>query len=280
MAVGVVEFLEMIDVDHHQRQRRAAAIPIGEPAAQFSVEGTAVTSAGQRVGHGVGRMDFDLLGLFLQFDFSRLKLLLHPAIGFDNAGHRAEHDRIDRRAVSRSLGQLLADFLDAAGMLADVSRHALGELVQPRQGCLRAVQLRGGVGRIGRRGDRFRCPAEPPADGHAGQQLDDRHCDRKEDQRSWIFHGGTQSSRGHQSEQCARSGSVCGHCLAACRCHSPAPRIAPWAEGGLRTPPTTAGRRGKSVTNRLPAAPRSHLREFRSALGEVKRTVFCKALGK
>src|SRR3546814_12203437 len=61
MAIGVVEFLEMIDVHHDEGQRRVVARRLHRRTPQYDVELLAIGDAGQRVGQRLLAPDLAIL---------------------------------------------------------------------------------------------------------------------------------------------------------------------------------------------------------------------------
>ena len=178
VAMNVVEFLEVIDVDHHQAEGSSATLKLGQSPAQFRVERPAVCPAGQGVGHGVGGVNLDLMRLFLQLALGRFQLLLQPAVGLNDLGDGAEDNRFEFAVFRHVACQFVADFLNARRMLAHVGRDATRQFMKLRQGVASPFDFfrfrtRAGVA----------VAAQPPADAHPGQQLDHRHDQREQDQR-------------------------------------------------------------------------------------------------
>ncbi len=103
VAVGVVDALEVVDVDHQQRQRQALGAALRDPGREGGVQVASVVQAGERVAHGL------LLQLVLQRpDFLELGaqpgvalLLLHrpPVAGVGEHGQeqRERQDAQQRR---------------------------------------------------------------------------------------------------------------------------------------------------------------------------------------
>ena len=95
MAVRIVEFLEMIDVDHDQRERALAPLPFGKAAIHLVVQRPAIAQLGQRIGAGDRGLRFQLGGLPLQPDFGGGQLLLQGLVGLDDVADRFEHLVVD-----------------------------------------------------------------------------------------------------------------------------------------------------------------------------------------
>ncbi len=102
MAPGVVEVLEVVDVDHRQGQRLTRGDGFGAGALQFVVESLAVCQIGQGVGRGVPAHLLEMLaqlvhlgGGFLELLLQRLVLLLHltggRGEGVDDGLQRGRH---------------------------------------------------------------------------------------------------------------------------------------------------------------------------------------------
>ena len=83
MTVGVVDFLEVIDIHHRHGERRAVALGLGHGVEQAHGDAAAVHDGGERVGDGDAA---HLLGLML--GLQALLVLLRD---------RAQHQPVDRR---------------------------------------------------------------------------------------------------------------------------------------------------------------------------------------
>ena len=87
MAVRIVEFLEEVDVQQHQRAGHAFALPFAEPAFELVVECTAIRQAGERIGAGFGLVGFDFGGLRGELLFGLLEPLLQLGVGGEHLVH-------------------------------------------------------------------------------------------------------------------------------------------------------------------------------------------------
>ena len=125
MAMHVVEFLEMVDVENDQRKYAMAPLPFGHPPAQFVIESATIGERGQRVGAGHRNLRFQLGGLALELHFGRSELLLQPLVGLHDFGHAFEHELFligGTAGLGRS--QFRIDLMHSAVMFAHVFGHA------------------------------------------------------------------------------------------------------------------------------------------------------------
>ena len=90
MTVRVVEPLEAVDVDNQQRERRPLTLPGGVAAGQLFVERPAVAHAGQRVGAGLGHVDFDPLGVVVELGLGLGQLRLQLLVGVEHLRGRGQ----------------------------------------------------------------------------------------------------------------------------------------------------------------------------------------------
>ena len=136
MAVGVVEVLEVIDVEHHDRGRSTA---LGHRLVGFVhglVEGAAIGQRGQGVGAGFRGVTDQLLRLGLQLGFGGLQLLLHPLVGLDELVHRLDHG--GRLLVLRRV-EFVGDAAHERLVLVDVGCDVVGQFAQPFEDLARSV---------------------------------------------------------------------------------------------------------------------------------------------
>ena len=80
VAVRVVEFLEEVDVQEHQRAIGAFALPFAEAAFQLVVERAAIRQAGERIGPGLGFVGANFRRLSGELLFGLLEPLLQLAL--------------------------------------------------------------------------------------------------------------------------------------------------------------------------------------------------------
>ena len=164
VAVGVVEPLELVQVDHGQREDLSRAVEIGQAAGDVGLEGPAVADQGQGVGTGFGRMRLDQPDLLAEPVFGLVQAALHGLVGIDQLGDDVED--LGRFAELVAL-QFDVDFLDAGIVFAQFDRHAGGQFLQAAQQFLGAANflLVDGVFL------RFHAPApQPPSARQAGQR--------------------------------------------------------------------------------------------------------------
>ena len=97
VAVGIVEFLEVVDVDHQQRERRLAAFPFGIATIQLVIKSPAIVQASEGIGPGDRDLGLQFGRLALQADLGGGQLLLEPLVGLDDVGHGADYDVVPIR---------------------------------------------------------------------------------------------------------------------------------------------------------------------------------------
>jgi hypothetical protein len=102
VAPGVVEALEVVDVDHRQGERPPARLGCGADLLERLVESLAVRQVGERIGHGVAADRLEVLaqaahlgGGVGELGLQRLVLLLDPPGG---GGQGLDH-RLDGLGV-------------------------------------------------------------------------------------------------------------------------------------------------------------------------------------
>ncbi len=168
VAVGVVEPLELVQVDHGQREDLSRAVEIGQALGDVGLEGPAIADQGQGVGAGLGRMRLDQPDLLAEPVFGLVQPPLHGLVGIDQLGDDVED--LGRFAQLVAL-QFDVDFLDAGIVFAQFDRHAGGQFLQAAQQFLGAANfllVDGGflVGTVP-----MVAPApQPPSGSQAGQR--------------------------------------------------------------------------------------------------------------
>ena len=90
VAVRVVELLEMVDVEDHQREWRLPALPLGEAALHLVVERAAIGQIGERIGAGFGFVAAQVGGLGRDLLFGQGQPRLQFVVGVDHAADRGE----------------------------------------------------------------------------------------------------------------------------------------------------------------------------------------------
>ncbi len=164
VAIGIVEPLELVQVDHGQREGLSRAVEIGQAAGDVGLEGPAVADQGQGVGAGFGRMRLDQADLLAEPVFGLIQPALHGLVGIDQLGHDIEDLG---RFVQHVALQFDVDFLDARIVLTQFDGYVGGHFLQAGQQFLGAANfllVDGGF-------LRFRAPApQPPSTGQAGQR--------------------------------------------------------------------------------------------------------------
>ena len=138
MAIVVVEVLEVIDVEHHDRGRSTA---LGHRLVGFAhglVERAAIGQHGQGVGAGFRGVTDQLLRLGLQLGFGGMQLLLHPLVGLDELVHRLEHG--GRFLILRRV-EFVRDATHEGLVLVDVGRDVVGQFAQPFEDLPRSLSI-------------------------------------------------------------------------------------------------------------------------------------------
>ena len=107
-------------------------------------------------------MQFDLLGLLVQFRLGRLQLLFQPLVDFQNFRHGLEHVHFLLGAVGLLGAELIADRFDLRRVRPHVSLYALGQFVQIRQRMLGMVDVVVAVDRAVRLPPRSHQPSAIP----------------------------------------------------------------------------------------------------------------------
>ncbi len=137
----VVEFLEMIDVHHHQAQRLAVGFRVLQALLQGVVEGPPIGQPAQGVGAGFGRASFQLLLLLDNFVAGGVQFAVQSVVGIDNLRYQCGN----RLGIGcRAAFDLAAEHLEPGVMLADILIHAGEPALQLPDQFVALVVFRGG----------------------------------------------------------------------------------------------------------------------------------------
>ncbi len=163
MAISVVEPLELVQVDHGQREDLPRALEIGHALGDIGLERPAVADQSQGVGAGFGRMRFDQPDLLAEPVFGLVQPALDGLVGIDQLGDDVE----DLGGfVQRIAPQFDVDFLDARIVFAQVDGHARGQFLQAAQQFLGAANFLF----VGGNFLPFHAPAPQPPSGSQARQ--------------------------------------------------------------------------------------------------------------
>ena len=138
MTVRIVEQLELVEVDHGQREGLSRAVEIGQAAGDVGLEGAAIANERQGVGAGFGGMRLDQQGLLAEPVFGLVQAALHGFVDIDQPGDDFEDLG---RFAQRIAFQFDIDFLDARIVFPQVDRHVRGQVLQATEQLLGATNL-------------------------------------------------------------------------------------------------------------------------------------------